>query len=500
LIEHVLKFVRERRLLQPGDRVAIAVSAGADSVALLRAMLELREELGVVLSVAHFHHGIRGAEADADRQFVAELAAKFGLELHSGSSDAPTYSRERKLSLETAARELRHAWFAQLVRDEKVDKIATAHTLDDQAETVLMRILRGAGAKGLAGIAPWQAEKHLIRPLLEISRKEVEAYLHSLGQIWREDATNKDLVHTRNRVRHQLLPLLEKEFNPNIRHTLADLAEVARGEADYWGSLLPGVLTRVVHEGKPSRSGRSSSGNASETLALDLSALRQLPVALQRQIVQRTAEKLGATLDFKHIAAILDLVASGKPGKPLGLPSRLEAAITFRELHIRPKPAKEAAADYQYLLTIPGEVQVAELGTTFRASVIARSALTGRVLTDGETTVSRYNPDQLLDRALLAPGLTVRNWLAGDRYCPAHTGSPKKVKELLQSGRVGHTLTQAERRTWPVLESAGQIVWLKGFPVPEAFAHHVGDAVLIEEVRMTADHTNFAPPTEAKQQ
>src|SRR6266852_4241906 len=161
-------------MLRPGDRLAVAASGGADSVALLRVLLELRQDLGIVLSVAHFHHQIRGPEADTDEQYVKDLTSKFALEIHSGSADVPAYAREQKVSLETAARNLRHRWFAELVRQGKVDKIATAHTLDDQAETVLMRILRGAGARGLAGIAPEQKEKHLVRPFLEISRQEIE--------------------------------------------------------------------------------------------------------------------------------------------------------------------------------------------------------------------------------------------------------------------------------------------------------------------------------------
>src|SRR6516225_5924406 len=141
MIEHVHKYVRQEQLLKPGDRVAIAVSGGADSVALLRALLDLRQDLGVVLSVAHFHHGIRGAEADADQAFVHELAERLGLQLHIGSADVPAYALTHKLSLEAAARELRHQWFAQLAHENLVDKIATGHTIDDQAETVLMRIL-----------------------------------------------------------------------------------------------------------------------------------------------------------------------------------------------------------------------------------------------------------------------------------------------------------------------------------------------------------------------
>jgi len=217
MLEKVLKYTREQQLLRPGERVAVACSGGADSVALLHVLAELREELGIVLSVAHFHHQIRGAEADADHTFAGELAAKLQVDFYSGTGNAPKHADESKLSLETAARELRHRWFADLITQGKADKIATAHTLDDQAETVLMRILRGTGTRGLASIAPAQATKHLIRPLLTTSRREVEAYLKAEGQCWREDSSNLDLGHTRNRVRHTLLPLLEQEFNPAIR-------------------------------------------------------------------------------------------------------------------------------------------------------------------------------------------------------------------------------------------------------------------------------------------
>src|SRR5215472_4113626 len=140
MVEKVLRYIRDQRLIVPGDRVAVAVSGGADSVALLRVLLELRRELGAVLSVAHFNHKIRGAEADADEQFVRQLAQTFQVEFYCGSADAPAHAREQKMSLETAARELRHSWFAELVQDQKADKVATAHTQDDQAETVLMRI------------------------------------------------------------------------------------------------------------------------------------------------------------------------------------------------------------------------------------------------------------------------------------------------------------------------------------------------------------------------
>ena len=476
MVEKALKYIRERQLLRPGDRVAVACSGGADSVALLHILVELRETLGVVLSVAHFHHQIRGAEADGDQQFVEELAARLQLEFHSDSGNVPEHAAGSKISLETAARELRHNWFAKLIKQGKVDKIATAHTLDDQAETVLMRILRGTGVRGLAGIAPAHKTKHLVRPLLAVSRQEVEAYLKAKGQSWRDDSSNRELGHTRNRVRHKLLPLLESDFNPAIRQTLSDLADMAQAEEEYWSGEVASLLPRLVHEGKPSRSGRRSSGEAKGVLAVDLLALQGLSLALRRHVIHGTAQRLGVTLEFKHIQQLTALAAHGKPGAKLVLPDGLLANRTAREIQFS-KNRQEPPENYCYSLPIPGEVAVPELGTTIRA----------RLISDGKQKASGYNAATLLNASLLEPELTVRNWRAGDKFFPAHTQSPKKVKELLQPGRLGYELSPTQRKTWPVAESAGQIVWMRSFAVARDFANNSGDAVLIEEIKMTSE-------------
>ena len=476
MIEKVLKYVRDQQLIAAGDRIAVAVSGGADSVALLRLLLDLRQELGIVLSVAHFNHRIRGVEADQDEQFVKSLAQQFEMDFRLGSADVPANAQEKKLSLETAARELRHAWFASLLRERFADKMATAHTEDDQAETVLMRVIRGTGTRGLAGIAPWQKNKGLIRPLLSVTRPEIEDYLKRLGQSWREDQSNQDLRHFRNRIRHELLPVLQRDYNPAIRVTLADLAEVARAEEEYWDKEIAALATRLVRSGKPSRSGRTnrqeaSSAANSPTLALDLSAFHVLPLALQRRILRFMGEQFGVTLEFKHIQELLLFARHKKPGKGLNLPAGLVAGSSYRELYFGTQPEeKEAQLTYKYALPIPGEIMVPELGSMFRAHLVSAGSPN-----------SGYN-SALLDPALLAPEVTVRNWHAGDRFFPAHTRSPKKVKELLQPGRLGQELSPVQRRVWPVVESAGEIVWLRGFPVPQAFAVKSGQAVLIEEI------------------
>jgi tRNA(Ile)-lysidine synthase len=339
-----------------------------------------------------------------------------------------------------------------------------------------MRILRGTGVRGLAGIAPAQREKHLVRPLLGISRREIEAYLKAIGQPWREDSSNLDFGHTRNRIRHTLLPLIERDFNPSIRQTLADLAELARGEEEYWSSELSSLMPRLVRQGKPGRSGRSLRGEFQGVLALDRSVLRGFPVAIRRLVVHGLAQKLGITLEFKHIQQLTTLIEQDKPNRKLTLPGGLWANCTLREIQFSRSP-QQPPEDYCYSLPIPGEVAVPELGFTIRA----------RLISAGKQKVSGYNAASLLNPTLLGPELTVRNWRAGDRFFPVHSQSPKKVKELLQLARLGLQFSSFQRRNWPVIESSGQIVWIRGFPVSRDFASSSGEAILIEEMKMSTE-------------
>jgi tRNA(Ile)-lysidine synthase len=245
LAERLLKAIRKQESIRAGDRLAAAVSGGADSVALLCLLLELRAELGIVLSVAHVNHKLRGEEADEDERFVAQLARQHGLELH--VCEAPVDGNQI-FGIEAAARELRYGFFRQLAREGRVTKIATAHTLDDQAETVLLRIFRGTGIRGLSGVHPrivfeeqGRAFGELVRPLLGFRRAALQEFLREQGQSWREDSSNRDIAFLRNRVRHRLLPTIGKEFGEAAIEHMGELAEIARAEEEHWGCGHPEV-------------------------------------------------------------------------------------------------------------------------------------------------------------------------------------------------------------------------------------------------------------------
>lgn len=465
LAEKLCNHIQRAGLLKAGDRVGAAVSGGTDSVALLRLLMELRRETGIVLSVVHFNHKLRGEDADEDERFVAELAREHKIAIHTESGDVAGFAAQRKLSLEAAARELRYAYFWRLLQGGVIDRIATAHTLDDQAETVLLRVVRGAGTRGMAGIYPelrepgnragkknqflvpgsqflvpgsqfsedfsaTGREPAIVRPLLGIRKKELEGYLEKLGQSWREDKSNRDLRHSRNLVRHGILPRLERNFNPAVREALAETAEIARAEEEYWQGEVARVLPQMIVE-------------EADSFALKLGQLARLPLALQRRVIRKAAESKGLRLEFRHAEEVRELGLS-----QVMLPEGWVALRKNDELRFG-RGSLPIKADYDYRLSVPGRIEVRETGTAFEAVLIPEGRGEG------------YNAGHLFDALKLGRELQVRNWRAGDRFWPAYTRSEKKVKELLQERH----LAEEERKLWPVVLNGDEIVWVRGFPV-----------------------------------
>jgi tRNA(Ile)-lysidine synthase len=339
-----------RSLMSAGDRVCVAVSGGADSVALLIALSEAnreREALGVVLTAVHVHHGLRSAEADADEAFVRELCDKLGVPLVVERVNVPARQAAEREGLEEAARELRYRVFWELMKSSRADVVATAHTLDDQAETVVMKLLRGAWTEGIGGIAPAVesgVRGRIVRPLLGARRAEVEAYLRERGQTWREDATNRDVSLMRNRVRHELIPIL-RGFNPGIDAALARLAEIARDEEGFWQVEVAKVLPQVLLPGRPIRGGGRAvstvTGNSS--CAVEVERLRTMTPALRRRVLRAAARSLGCRISAGETAKLLALAGLGEVQPPvaarsgvrLELAGGLRAERTAREIQLR---------------------------------------------------------------------------------------------------------------------------------------------------------------------
>lgn len=345
-------------LLNAGERVCVAVSGGADSVALLLALIQAnraKDSLGVVLSAVHVHHGLRGADADADEAFVLELCERLEVPLTVERVDVAARQIDQREGLEEAARALRYEVFWRLMVGAKAEVVATAHTLDDQAETVMMKLLRGAWTEGIAGIAPVIERPmskdlkvpplvRIVRPMLGVRRAEVEAFLRGCGQVWRDDATNKDLSLTRNRVRHELMPLL-RTFNPGIDATLSRLADIARDEEAFWTAEVNRLLPQTLLPGKPVRGGGRSVGTvtANSSCAVEVERLRTMSPALRRRVVRAAARSIGCNLSAEDTAKLLALAGlahvhppiTARTGTRLELSRGLRAERTARELQLR---------------------------------------------------------------------------------------------------------------------------------------------------------------------
>lgn len=468
LAQDLLLYIQKEGWVSPGDRVCVAVSGGADSVALLLLLLELRERLGVVLSVAHFNHLLRGRAADADEKFVARLAAAHDLPFHLRRADVAAEAKRARGNVEETARRLRYEFFEHLVRDGAAQAVAVAHTADDQAETVLGHLLRGTGLAGLGGIHP--AVDHVFRPLLGVRREHLRAYLKKCRHPWREDVTNRDLTRMRARIRRRLLPLLEKDFHPAVAGHLTALAAHAREDEALLAAL---AEERVAALGKKDRSGvRIRAADLLRPWGKEGQPARALSKRMLKRMVESVKTRPGQ-LTARHLEAALDLAGPGHSGKTLPLPGGTEILRDLDDLVIRartgnlgtggPKTTSEEkppAPGYEHPL------RLGEKGVTFRVPVLGCAFRLMVIDWPAKRRETREQGAVVLDRDRLDGPLALRYCRPGDRFQPAGRRQPHKLKRLLLDKRV----SRWERGVWPVLTSGGAIAWVRGLPVAAQFA------------------------------
>jgi tRNA(Ile)-lysidine synthase len=468
LTKRILATVKTHAMMRAGNRLGIAVSGGADSVALLLLFLGLRDRLGIVLSVVHFNHKLRGRASDADEKFVAKLAAKHGLAFHSASVYVAKKAKKDRANLEDTARRARYNYFQSLVDSGELTRIAVAHTADDQAETVLAHLLRGTGLTGLGGIHPVVGS--VIRPLLSVRRGELRDFLRAQKQNWREDLTNRDTRRMRARIRQKLLPLLEKQFQPAIVEHLATLADLAREDEAFFDAAVEeraaavprsaeGVriaITDLFGPGKKKEVTTEGTENTQGT--------KSLSKRLVRRIVEEVKPRAGQ-LGARHVETVLDLAHSGRSGDSLPLPGGVEVRKERSELVFRVREnarvgrVRTAPCEYEYNIDLAGgetEVRVPEAGCVFRLREIDWPPKRGETSKDGA----------VLNRDRLRFPVVLRNWRPGDRLRPLGHRNAHKLKRLLNEKRV----SRWERDGWPVLTSGGVLAWARGFHVAAEFA------------------------------
>jgi tRNA(Ile)-lysidine synthase len=481
-------------MLSPGDRVGVAVSGGADSVALLEVLESIRNDLGVALLVVHFDHGLRGSESDLDAQFVAELAHARGLEFILDRADVAAEARRNKWNLEDGGRRLRYAFFQRIVEQGRATRIGVAHTADDQAETVIAHIVRGTGPTGLAGIYPVAGS--IVRPLLGIRRRELRSYLSGLGQRWREDSTNEDTTRLRARIRSRLLPQFERDFSPRFVEHLCELARFSQEEQDFWSALVEERYEALVTATDktlaistadlidPFRHLARFSDRSLKCETASSHPWRTLSERLIRRLYQELrGDRRELTAD--HIEQVLRLATRSTSGRGTPLPGGIVVKRTFDDLVfsvVSSAKVWESSVQtvarpfaYQYVVSLPliatATVSVPELGVRFSLKLIDWAG------TQRETK----RDTSVLDADSLRAPLILRNWRPGDAYTPYGRRQPRKLKEMFLAARV----PSEARRDWPVLESAGCVVWARGMPVAESVcaSERTRVGVVIEEDR-----------------
>ena len=449
LQDRALKALRREQLVPPGGRVFAALSGGPDSVALTLLLHEIAPAGGFVLAgVVHLNHRLRAAAA-ADERFCREFAARLALPIEVEQADVRGMAERAGVSIEAAGHQARYALFERVAGAAAGHaRVATAHTRDDQAETYLMRLIRGAGPAGLAGIRPrWG---RVVRPLLQVSRSELRAYLAARGQPFREDETNRDTAVTRNRVRHELIPFLEARFSPSIVDALARGAAIARADAAWIDAAVDAAAGTVLTVD-------------AEEATVDAAALGRQPPALARRLARRALEHAGRRrVGFDHVERFLALAGVvGSGGGGVDFPGcRVERRGPLLVVRpARPRGAPRGAAEpFRYELRVPGRVRVPEAGLEISAEQAAAGAASGRLAARGDTVAVAARD--------LSPPLVVRGWRPGDALRPLGLRGRKKLQDLF----VDRKVARGTRHRVPLVADRGRgIVWVVGHTVADDF-------------------------------
>jgi len=432
----IKQYIDRYRLMDGVDTIIAACSGGTDSLALVLALNELRATYGYTLVIAHLNHGLRGAESAADYDFVANLAASLALPFCGRRADAAAFAREQNLSLQEGARELRYDWLQELAQGYEGAVIATGHHRGDQAETLLLQLLRGAGSKGLGGIRPRQG--NIIRPLLSVNRITTAMICKENGWQPREDSSNAKTVYLRNRVRLELMPLLQERFSGQIEEILGRTATILADEYDFMRNSAETALPQVADV----RRG---------TYNFDCRAVAIQPIALQREILRLAIEKIrghSKGISLEHVEKLISMLMQPVVGKRMTLPGGVEAVCQYERLLLSPKVNRvDRQGLVEQWLPVPGSADCPAGGGVLSAGLVAEPPIQA----DG-VTMAVFDADQLKFP------LMVRSRRPGDRFSPRGGIGSKKLKEYF----IDRKVPLEDRDRIPLLCDGEEIVWVCG--------------------------------------
>ncbi len=439
MIRKIEQTIKKYALLENGDIVIVALSGGADSCALLLSLIGLANAYGLKIIAAHFNHGLRGAQSDEDEAFCRRLASKFGLVFEAGKIKSSTVPKG--VSPEDYYRRKRYEFLDQAAANHGANKIALGHHLQDQAETVLLNIIRGSGLDGLKGILPIREHKY-IRPLMEVSRMEIIHFLQKANVEYREDASNARNVYLRNRIRNELIPCIKEKYNPRIEQSLARMAEIIRRDDDLINGYVGKILeSPFVHK-------------TQDQISFSVRYFQELHAALQFRLVKTLLEAMappGGGFSSVHVQSLVHLAVSGASGKRISLPYDLVAEKAYDCVAIRPNELKKDR-DYEYAVTIPGKVILRER----RMAILIKSEVS--------TDIHFRSPDQTcFDRDKIREPLVIRNRRNGDWFVPLGSKGSQKIKKFM----IDRKIPRADREKIAVIADQESVIWIENMHMSE---------------------------------
>lgn len=443
VLEKVRLYIARHKMLEPNDRVIVAVSGGPDSVALLHFLHFLQDSLNITLHVAHLNHMFRGEEAKAEAEFVRELAGRLGIPCTVEERDVPLYAREKGLSPQVAAREVRYQFFLDVLNKAGASKVALGHHADDQAESILINIFRGSGLRGLGGISPVR-ENRYIRPMLSIRRAEIEKYCKDNGLAYKIDSSNLKDYYKRNKIRNQLIPILEKGYAPGIVMTLVRMAEIARSEDTLLEQMAQQVFEDLlVSQGK-------------HDLILDRNKLAIQPESLARRVVRTAFARLIGSkndLSYEQVEKVINQLSADGKERILELPLGVKVRIDYQHISFTTEKEFVFTQGYEYNLEVPGSLNILELDLHLESRVLSKGEL--------DLTPSKLDPNvAVFDYDKIDLPLIVRSKRDGDIFVPFGLGRKVKLKKFF----IDRKVPRSRRNEIPLVveKSTGRIIWVTG--------------------------------------
>lgn len=443
MLQKVKKYIERHKMIQPGDKVVVGLSGGADSVALLHVLKELQDSMHFELYAAHVNHGLRGQAAVEDAEFARNLCQEWSVPFYLKEADVRSLAKALNQTEEEAGRLVRYGFFSEVMEKINGNRIATAHHKNDQAETILHNIIRGSGMAGLTGIRPVR-DGVIIRPLLDVSRREIEDYLKEKGLNWRLDTTNLDSAYTRNRIRNRLLPYLARDYNPEIVDSLARLGHILRDEDSFLNELCYNLYTEIVSFG-------------SGQVELDLRKLSRCHPALQRRLIRMALADARGDLDgvgHTHVEAVIDLAGNGQTGSHTTIPAgslnktRIQVLVRYGYLIFREEGAGSSTPAFDEYLPVPGRIFLEDLNLSIRSAVWDKSK------------GFSFSPRCIyIDRDKVKGRLSVRQRREGDRFRPLGMEGSKKLKDYF----IDKKIPREKRSRIPLLVDEENIIWVVGY-------------------------------------